>query len=177
MKAPISRWRVSESIPARTCRSASGTYGASDHAVSKKQGRDYTCIGCIGIDEDDEVWILPDVRWARMETDQTVEELLHQFRQHEPFAWYMESELISKSFGPFLRARMKSEKLYTMLDPITPSVDIETRARSIQGMMSLGVVHFPKWAPWYSRARQQILTFPSSSNDDFRWRGWPRSGC
>jgi predicted phage terminase large subunit-like protein len=142
-------------------------YGASDHAVSKKQRRDYTCLGCIGIDENDEIWVMPDIVWRRMETDKTVEELLGQFKIHKPALWWLENEMISKSFGPFLRKRMIEDKIYTTLDPITPASDLETRGRSIQGRMAMQMVHFPKFAPWWQNARTQILTFPYATNDDF----------
>lgn len=142
-------------------------YGASDHAVSTKQKRDFTVLGCVGIDEDDDIWVLPDVVIRRMETDKTVDELMMQFRAHRPALWWMESELISKSFGPFLRKRMIEENVYVTIDPVTVSKDKETRARAIQGRMALRKVRFPKDAPWWQTAKTQILTFPYAANDDF----------
>lgn len=142
-------------------------YGASDHAVSKKQRADSSVIGCIGVDENDELWVMPDIAWRRMKTDSTVEELLMQFKMHKPALWWMEDELISKSFGPFLLKRMREEQTYTTLDPITPSQDIETRARAIQGRMAMKMVHFPKFAPWWQAAKTQLLMFPSATHDDF----------
>lgn len=142
-------------------------YGASDHAVSKKQKSDSNCIGCVGIDEDDDLWVMPDLVWRKMKTDKVVEELLMQFKMHTPFLWWLEDELISKSFGPFLKKRMLEERIYTTLDPIVPSQDLELRARSIQGRMSMGKVHFPVFAPWWASAEQQLLKFPSASHDDF----------
>lgn len=142
-------------------------YGASDHAVTKKQRRDSNVIGCVGIDDDDEIWVLPDVVWRKMQTDVIVDELLGQFKIHKPALWWLEDELISKSFGPFLIKRMREDKVYTTLDPIVPAVDIEARARSIQGRMSMQMVHFPRFAPWWQKARTQILTFPYATHDDF----------
>ena len=149
-------------------------YGASDHAVSEKQRRDKTVLGCVGIDEDDDIWILPDVVWDQMETDRTVEELLSQFKTHRPHCWWMESELISKSFGPFLRKRMIEERVYTLIDPQTPSKDKMVRARAIQGRMAMKKVHFPAFAPWFQDAKNQLLKFGSGgSNDDFvDWLAW-----
>jgi predicted phage terminase large subunit-like protein len=148
-------------------------YGASDHAVSEKQKRDKTVIGCVGIDENDDVWVLPDLVWDQMATDRTVEELIQKFRIHKPACWWMESELISKSFGPFLRKRMMETKTYTMIDPVVPTKDKMTRARSIQGRMSMGKVHFPSFAPWYQDAKNQLLKFPYGANDDFvDWIAW-----
>lgn len=142
-------------------------YGASDHAVSVKQGRDYTVIGCVGVDKDDNIWIMPDVAWRQMETDKTVEELIRQFKLHKPQLWWLESELISKSFGPFLRKRMRETSTYVTIDPVVPSPDKKTRARSIQGRMSMGMVRFPRFAPWYKDARQQLLKFDRAAKDDF----------
>lgn len=149
-------------------------YGASDHAVSEKQKRDKTVLGCVGIDEDDNIWILPDLIWDQMQTDRTVEEILAKCRFHKPFCWWMESELISKSFGPFLRKRMVEERVYTLIDPVTPTKDKMTRARSIQGRMSMRKVFFPAFAPWFADAKNQLLKFGSGgSNDDFvDWLAW-----
>lgn len=142
-------------------------YGASDHAVSKKQRADSSVIGCIGVDEQDHLWVMPDIAWRRMQTDKTVEELLMQFKIHKPMLWWLEDELISKSFGPFLIKRMREEKIYTTLDPLVPTQDIETRARSIQGRAQMRMVHFPKFAPWWQAAKTQLLMFPSATHDDF----------
>lgn len=142
-------------------------YGASDHAVSEKQNRDESVIGCIGIDEDDNIWILPDIVMAQMPTDRTVEELIVQFKVHSPLLWWMESELISKSFGPFLHKRMTEERVYITIETVTPSKDKQIRARAIQGRMSMGKVRFPRFAPWYARAKSQILQFPYGAHDDF----------
>jgi len=142
-------------------------YGASDHAVSVKQYRDYTVIGCVGIDENDDIWVLPDLIWERMQSDKTVDSLLYQFKTHRPQLWWMESELISKSFGPFLYKRMQEERIYTSIDPVSVAKDKGTRARSIQGRMRMQKVHFPAFAPWWSDARAQLLKFPHGTHDDF----------
>jgi len=142
-------------------------YGASDHAVSTKQGRDPSVLGCVGVDANEDIWVLPDLVWRRMETDKTVEELLHQFKTHRPQIWWMESELISKSFGPFLHKRMTEDRVFVTIDKVVPSKDKQTRARAIQGRMSMKKVRFPRFAPWYSDARRQLLAFPYASHDDF----------
>jgi predicted phage terminase large subunit-like protein len=143
-------------------------YGASDHAVSEKTFRDFNVIGCIGVDQDDDLWVLPDIVWERMAADRIVEELLIQFKRHKPMMWWLENELISKSFGPFLHKRMVEERTYTTLDPIPPGgVDLQLRARSIQGRMRMQKVHFPRFAPWWHKARSQLLQFPYGPHDDF----------
>lgn len=144
-------------------------YGASDHAVSVKTGRDYTVIGKIGVDERDNIWVLPNLIWDRMQTDRTVDELIAQMKDAEtpPAYWFLEGELISKAFGPFLQKRMDEEKVYVPLDTVTPSKDKRIMARSIQGRMAMKKVRFPRFAPWWPDAKQQLLRFDSGTHDDF----------
>jgi predicted phage terminase large subunit-like protein len=143
-------------------------YGASDHAVSEKQYRDFTVLGCVGIDDNDDIWVLPDIVWERMAADRTVEELLMQFQRHHPDLWWMEKDLISKSFGPFLHKRMTEERIYSTIDPIPPGgKDLSMRARAIQGRMRMGKVRFPRFAPWWSKGRSELLQFPYGVHDDF----------
>ena len=142
-------------------------YGASDHAVSKKQGADSSVIGCFGIDQDRTIWILPDVFWGKKDSKEMVDELIHQFITHKPALWWMEDELISKSFGPFLQDRMNEDGVYQTIDPVRPSKDKELRARSIQGRMQMQKVRFPRFAPWWPDAKKQVLKFPFGAHDDF----------
>lgn len=143
-------------------------YGASDHAVGQKQGNDSTVLGCAGIDKNDDIWILPDLVWSQIPTDQTVEEAIRLMKKYKPLLWWMESELISKSFGPFLRKRMMEEKVYTYIDPVSVhKTDKQMRARSIQGRMAMKKVHLPRFAPWFADAKAQLVKFPYATHDDF----------
>lgn len=142
-------------------------YGASDHAVTEKQDNDPNCLGCVGVDENDDIWLLPDLVWQHMETDRVVEEMLDQMRRNKPLVWWAENDVIRKAIGPFLRKRMHEERIYTLIDPKTPSTDKRVRARSIQGRMSMRKVRFPRFAPWWPNARAQLLKFPYAAHDDF----------
>lgn len=142
-------------------------YGASDHAVTEDQVNDANVLGCVGIDHEQHIWVLPDLVWERMETDRVVEEILTQIQAHKPLMWWMESELISKAFGPFLYKRMLAENAITMVDPVSTAKDKRVRSRAIQGRLAMKVVHFPRFAPWWRDARSQILKFPFATHDDF----------
>lgn len=142
-------------------------YGASDHAVSIKADRDFTVLGDVGVDKNGNVWVMPDLVWRRMDTKQTVDELLTMFRRRDHMLWWMEDELISKSFGPFLRERLRQERVYPTIKGVRPVADKMTRARAIQGRMAMGTVFFPRFAAWFADAKAQLLRFPYAANDDF----------
>jgi predicted phage terminase large subunit-like protein len=142
-------------------------YAASDHAVSMAQGRDKTCLMCVGVAENDDIYILQDLVWRQMTTDKTVEAILELMRKHRPMFWWAERGQISKSIGPFLRKRMIEEMVYCSIIEVQPVADKQTRAQSIQGRMAMGKVYFPEHANWWGDARDQILKFPFDAHDDF----------
>jgi len=142
-------------------------YGASDHAVSLQQDRDPTCMGCVGVDEDDNIWILPDLFWRQADTETQVDAMIDFFQRHKPHFWWAERGHISQSLGPFLRKRMSETRTYAAIDERTPSKDKPTRAQAIRGRMSMGKVFFPDFAPWYVDAKDELLSFPNGRHDDF----------
>jgi predicted phage terminase large subunit-like protein len=142
-------------------------YVASDHAVSTDQDRDATCMIPVGVDENDDIWILPDVWWRRAQTDDAVEAMIDIMERLKPMMWWAEKGHISKSIGPFLRKRMQERGTYSAIDEVTPAKDKQTRAQAIRGRMAMGKVHFPRFAPWMQDAEQELLKFPSAKHDDF----------
>lgn len=140
---------------------------ASDHAVSTKQDRDKTAMIPVGVDEFDNIYILPDVQWGHFTADQAVEKMLQLMQQYSPGFWWAERGHITKALGPFLRKRMHEEKTYAAIIEVTPVADKQTRAQSIQGRVAMGKVYFPSFARWWSEARDQLLKFPHGAHDDF----------
>ncbi len=125
-------------------------------------------LGVVGADHKDNLWVLPDLVWRKMETDKTVEALLELMKTYSPSLWWLESEHISRSFGPFLMKRMRETGIHTVIDPINVAKkDIVLRSRSIQGRMQQKKIFLPRFAPWYADARSQLLKVPYGAKDDF----------
>lgn len=141
-------------------------YAASDHAVGIKQENDRSCLLVVGVDDKANVWLL-DCWWKRAKTDEVVEAMIKLMKRWKPLAWWAESGHISKSIGPFLFKRMREEKCYINVVEQVPSADKMTRAQSIQGRMSMGMVKFPMFEHWFEDARQELLKFPQARHDDF----------
>ncbi len=143
-------------------------YAASDHALGEKQTNDENVMGCFGVDKKNDIWIMPDLFWDRCDTDRLVDEMIALMKRHEPMIWFAEDEHINKSIGPFRRKRMREEQVFkTSVQGLTSTRDLRARARSIQGRMAQHMVHFPGWAPWWSKAKAQMLKFPKATHDDF----------
>ena len=142
-------------------------YCVSDHAVSTQQTADKTVLMPFGVDSDDNVWILPDVWWRRASTDQVVDGMIDLMMRRTPMKWGAERGHISQSIGPFLRKVQQERKVWTVVEEITPVKDKQTRAQAIRGRMAMGKVFFPKFAPWWADAENELLKFPSARHDDF----------
>jgi predicted phage terminase large subunit-like protein len=142
-------------------------YAASDHAVSIDQKADKSCLMVVGVDDQDDIWIMPDLVWMRLDTQQAVESMVVLMKKYRPLFWWAEKGAIEKSIGPFLRKRMLEKQAFCALDPIAPAVDKQQRAQAIQARCAMKKVHFPTWTRWWPEAQDQILKFPHASKDDF----------
>jgi predicted phage terminase large subunit-like protein len=141
-------------------------YGASDHAVSVAKSADKTCLMIVGVDEKDNIWIMPDMVWDRLDSHQAVESMIVLMKKYKPMFWWAEGGAITKSLGPFLRRRMAEKQAFCAIDPINPAADKQQRAQAIQARTSMKMVHFPGFIRSWSEMQDQILKFPHGSNDD-----------
>ena len=134
-------------------------YAASDHAVTTKEYSDYTVLVIAGVDKYGQVWIIDLVR-RKMQTEQTVGEMLRLMKKYKPVTWWVARDHISQAFGPFLRQRMRDEKVYGTYLSESPEIgDKMQKSQSIRGMMALGLVRFPQKAIWYAELVKELLQF------------------
>lgn len=142
-------------------------YASSDHAVGQKQEHDKTCLMAAGVDDKDNIWIMPDLFWGRYSTEIIVEKMIDMMELHKPLVWWGENDHIMKSIGPFLRKRMQERKVYCNVENVSAAKDKVSRAQSIRARMSMGMVRFPIFAPWWGDAMDELLKFPRGRHDDF----------
>lgn len=141
-------------------------YITSDHAVSTAQERDATVMLVFGVDAKGVMWIV-DCWWRREQTDTVVDGMLELGGRYKPLIWWAERGHISKSIGPFLRKRQMETGTYFRIEEVVPVADKQTRAQAIQGRMSMGMVKWPAFAPWFERAYNEVVKFPAAKHDDF----------
>ena len=142
-------------------------YVVSDHAVATKEINDPSCLLPFGICERGNAWILPDAVWKRMDGSQTITEMLTLIKSRRPMRWFAEKGHISKALKPFLTKRMQEENLFCPIDEVQPIGDKIQRATSARARASQGKILFPRFAPWWPRAKSELLKFPNARNDDF----------
>ncbi len=142
-------------------------YCASDHAVSTAQRSDSTVLLRVGLDRNNQIYLL-DCWWQKARTDAVVEAMLTMAgKQPGPLVWWAEKGHISKSIGPFLFKRMAETETYFNLVEVTPAGDKEQRAQAIAARVAMGYVHFPRDKPWAEKAINEMMAFPNGLHDDF----------
>lgn len=140
-------------------------YIAVDLAVSELQRADYSVFVIGGMDDQGGMHIVNVIR-ERMDALAIVDMLFKLAKRYEPDMVAIESSLIEKSIGPFITEEMYKRNEYFPWQPMIPTKDKETRARSIQARMRAGGVKFDKEADWYSDLEQEMVQFPRSHHDD-----------
>jgi len=138
-------------------------YGASDFAVTAKGG-DFTVHVVVGIDPDDNLYIL-DVWRKQTTTDKWIDQMIGMMQEHKPYVWAAPADQIKRSVGPFLTKRMAEAKTYIAIQEMPDSGDKPTKARSFQGRMATGKVYFPKQAEWLDDLVMEMSMFPVGHDD------------
>jgi predicted phage terminase large subunit-like protein len=142
-------------------------YCAGDLAISKKEHADWSVFYVVGKDIDGQIYFLDEYRgrWDAMEIIETIFSI---HRKWHPRKFGLEKGQISLTLDQFLQRRIREEGLYDLhVEELPPGKqDKELRARTIQGLMSLGQVWWPEGALWVDDAMNELLRFPSGVKDD-----------
>lgn len=139
-------------------------YGASDGAVTDGGG-DFTEHGIFGIDANKNIYV---VDWWRGQTtaDIWIDAMCSLILAHKPQIWFGEKGVIQKALEPYMIQRMTELNAFCRIEWLASVADKPSRARTIQGMASMGKVYFPKNAVWKGDILAQLLRFPAGKHDD-----------
>lgn len=142
-------------------------YTCWDLAIGKTERNDYTAGVTVGLDAEDNIWVL-DVRRGRWDSFQIVEEMLDVQRMYKSQVTGIERGQLSLAVGPYLEQRIAEERMYSMYvkDMAPGRRDKESRGRAIQGRMRQGKVLFPRDAPFMKELESEMMKFPLGVNDD-----------
>ena len=141
-------------------------YMTGDLAVSADNNKaDKTCFGIWSLDENDELWLHPDLYWDRKASDESVDKIIEMGQTHKIMEAFMEKGALDRAIGPFLEKRMQELSAYFTISKMSVVGNKAMRSISIRGRMSQGKVHFPIFAPWWPAAKEQLLKFTGTGDD------------
>lgn len=144
---------------------AKNYYVGMDLAVSTKERRDYSVFVVGGVDENSILHIVKVVR-ERLDSKDSVDMIFALQERYKPVAFFMETGIIEKSLGPFIKSEMSSRNLWPNFEVFPTTKDKVARARSINARMRSDGVKFDKSKDWYHEFEHELLTFPRDRHDD-----------
>lgn len=142
-------------------------YTAWDFAIGKKERNDYTVGITVGIDKDNNIWIVDFLR-KRMDTYEIVDAIIDRWETWHEQLIAMEKGHISMAMGPYMEERISERKAYGLIThEMNPGRrDKELRARAIQGRMRQGKVKIPRAKTWTELIIKELMSFPFGTHDD-----------
>lgn len=138
-------------------------YAASDYAAS--EAGDWTVHLVFGVDPSDNLQIL-DLWRGRTTPDVWVDAMLDLGVKWRPLMWAEEKGGLANAVGPMIAKRMMERRVYFARRGFPSVKDKATRAQTVIGRMAMGMVYFPKAAPWYPALEAECLAFDAGKHDD-----------
>jgi predicted phage terminase large subunit-like protein len=139
-------------------------YGASDYAVTK-DGGDYTVHVVVGIDPEDEIYLL-DLWRGQEASDVWVNAWCDLVKEWKPLDWAEETGQITSALGPYIEREARRQKAYVNREQFAPKHDKQIRAQAIRARMASTGLYVPSREPWFADFRAELLTFPAGKHDD-----------
>ncbi len=140
---------------------------AWDLAIDTKRSSDWT-VGVVGaLHYTGQIFVVDMIR-ARMNTGQIISSIVT-LAKRWPLIQRLgiEDGQIKKTMQPLVETAIQSEKLlFSMDETLKPVTDKLTRARPLQASMQMGQIWFPTGQAWVNKAQDEMLRFPSGTNDD-----------
>ena len=142
-------------------------YTSWDLAIGKNEANDFTVGITVGVDRQDNIWVL-DIKRFKKGSLEIVEAILDMWVRWKSKITGVERGQIEMAIGPLLNQRIRERSLYSFFyEGLKPGKrDKQTRARSIQGRMQQGMVYFPKGDDTVQIMVNEFLRFPMGVHDD-----------
>lgn len=143
-------------------------FAAGDLAISTKETADYTVFLVVGLDVNDNLWVL-DARRGRWDADQITDQMLDIQETWKPLRFGVERDKVAIAIGPLLNQKIRKQKSYGLVveDLQIGGRDKRARARPWQGRMKQGQVLWPEGADWVQDAQNEHMRFDAGVHDDF----------
>ena len=143
-------------------------YAAADLAISTKQTADYSVFAVVGIDRQQNIWLLDIVR-GRWNALGIIDRMFEIQVKYGPELFGIETGQIELTLEPFIQKAEQEKGISLRYEKLrTRGVDKGVRARPLQGRMEQNKVYFPtlESTPWMSSLQNELLKFPLGKNDD-----------
>ncbi len=131
-----------------------------DLATSTKDSADYTVATTVGINEEQDIFVL-DVQRQRLEAPQVLKLLQDVYDK-----WNPESICVERSGYQLAFIQIARTQTALPIRELRADKDKLSRALPLSAKMEAGQVYFAKYADWYLELEKELLQFPAGEHDD-----------
>lgn len=141
----------------------------TDYAIKTKQRNDYTAIGVLALDGNDDLYVL-DVVHARLGTFEIASAIVNLVEKYKPQIYAGEQGQIHSAVWPVVEKELKKRRLPLSVDnTLVPIMDKEARARPLQARTQLHKLMFScqgERPDVFNDIEREMLRFPNGTHDD-----------
>lgn len=143
-------------------------FAAGDLAISKNETADYTVFLVVGLDQQDNIWVL-DLRRGRWDSDEITDQMIDIQRTWNPIRFGVERDKVAIAIGGLLNRKISEQKMWSLVveDLHIAGRDKRARAREWQGRAKQGKVLWPATHDKTDEAINEHLRFDAGVNDDY----------
>lgn len=141
-----------------------------DYAIGKKQRNDFTVMGVLALDHNDDLYVL-EARRGRWGSKEICDNAVALVEKHKPEVYAGERGQIHLAVWPLIEQALIKKRLFISVDDtLVPIQDKETRARPLQSRMQRNKLFFSYDSDTrpevYDITEREMLQFPNGANDD-----------
>lgn len=142
-------------------------YGASDFAAKPDRTADFTEHAIASVDKDLNLYV-EDWWFGQKDTGHTIDQFITLVREHKPYRWWDEGNVIGHAIAPARNAAMRQANVFVTTEQLPSIKSKALKLASLQARVSNHTVYFPlpEKRPWVRRVIQQLVDFPAARHDD-----------
>jgi predicted phage terminase large subunit-like protein len=145
-------------------------YITVDLAVSQRLTADYTAIVVVGVDSENN-WFVLDIIYGRFDPSQTMDEIFKAVSKYKPIKVGIEQVAFQKAIEHFLVKEMPKRNIFFSITPLKAQKNKELRIETLQPRFTAGTIWLPEQneeerVPWLIELESELLSFPNGKHDD-----------
>lgn len=140
-------------------------YITVDLAISQKLTADFTVICVVGVDSENN-WFILDIIFGRFDPTETMDKIFQAVSKHKPIKVGVERVAYQAAMEHFLIKEMPKRNIYFGIQPLFAEKKKELRIEQLQPRFNAGTIWLPEEASWLSEFEAQFIAFPRGNKDD-----------
>jgi len=137
-------------------------FTAVDLAISKDERADYTVVITVGINKQNDLYIL-DIKRGRWNPYETMDQMFNVYEKWKPVRMGIETVAYQKAMIYFMKDEMRKRNIFIPLKELKADTDKERRIKSLIPRYNIGTVYHQNI---HTDLEEELLKFPKGEHDD-----------